>query len=339
MTVHKPNRRTFLRTTAGAAAATTFAAPFIAKGAAKYTLRIASLAPDGSDWDREFKRTRKEIEEKTEGAVEIKLFPGGVMGDEPTMIRKVRTGQLDGAAVTSVGLAQINKQVLVMQLPLLFKNTKQLDHVRDAMSPTFAKLFEEGGFKLGIWGDVGEIHLFTNKPVAVPDDLKSCKFWVWSADAVTKATAKAAGVNGVELDVPDVLPSLQTGLIDAFSASPYAAIALQWYTKATHVTNLKLAMGIGASVMSLDKWNAFEDDIKAVFNEVLAASQPRLLKRIRKANAKAASTLQSKGITVVEPEDIVGWSSVAITVRNKLTGTLFPKDLLAEIDRHIKASK
>jgi TRAP-type C4-dicarboxylate transport system substrate-binding protein len=339
MTLPKPNRRTFLKTTAGAAAATTFAAPWIAKGAPKHTLRIASLAPEGSDWHKEFVRTREDIEEQTEGAVEIKLYPGGVMGDEPAMIGKVRTGQLDGAAVTSVGLAQINKAVLVMQLPMLFRSESQLHKVRDKMSPTFEKLFEEGGFKLGIWGDVGPIHLFTNKAVAVPNDLKGTKFWVWDADEVTKATAKAAGVSGVELDVPDVLPSLQTGLIDAFSASPYAAIALQWYTKATHVTNLKLAMGIGASVMSLDKWNALEDDIKEVFNKVLAESQPRLRKRISRANAKAATTLEAKGITVVEPEDIVGWSTVAITVRNKLTGKLFPKSLIDEIDGHIKASK
>ncbi len=339
MTLYKSNRRTFLKTTAGAAAATTFAAPWIAKGAAKHTLRMATLAPEGSDWAREFDATASALNQLTDGAVEIKIYPGGVMGDEPAMIKKVRTGQLDGAAVTSVGLAQINKSVLVMQLPMLFKNEKQLDYVRAKMSPTFEKLFLDAGFTLGVWGDVGKIHLFTNKPVAVPSDLKGCKFWVWGADEVTKATAKAAGVSGVELDVPDVLPSLQTGLIDAFSASPYAAIALQWYTKATHVTNLNLAMGIGASVMSADKWNALDDDIKEVFKKVLAESQPRLLKRIRKANAKAASTLQKKGITVVEPEDMVAWSSVAITVRNQLTGKLFPKSLIDEIDGHIKASK
>lgn len=339
MTLSKPNRRTFLKTTAGAAAATTFAAPFIAKGAFLHELSFASLAPEGSDWDKEFKRTRKEIEEGTAGAVKIRLYPGGVMGDEPAMIRKVRTGQLTGAAVTSVGLAQINKAALALQLPLLFKDTKTLDRARAAMSPTFDKLFEDAGFKRGIWGDVGEAYIFSQKPVAKPADLADSKFWVWSADGVMKETAKAAGVNGVELDVPDVLPSLQTGLIDAFTASPYAAIALQWYTKATHVTNLKLAMAVGASVISLEKWNSLEDDVKAVFDKVLAESQPRLLKRIRRANAKATATLQTKGITVVEPEDIVAWSSVAMTVKNKLTGKMFSKELMAEIDKHIKGSK
>ena len=339
MTLSKPNRRTFLKTSAGAAAATTIGAPFIAKGAFLHELSFASLAPEGSDWDKEFKRTRKEIEEATAGAVKIKIYAGGVMGDEPAMIRKIRTGQLTGAAVTSVGLAQINKAALALQLPLLFKNTKQLDYVRNAMSPTFAKLFEEGGFKQQLWGDVGEAYIFSQKAASKPADLKDSKFWVWNADFVMKETAKAAGINGVELDVPDVLPSLQTGLINAFTSSPYAAIALQWYTKATHVTNLKLAMAVGASVMSLEKWNSLEDDIKAIFEKVLAESQPRLLKRIRRANAKATATLQEKGITVVEPEDIVAWSSVAMTVKNKLTGKMFSKELMAEIDKHIKASK
>jgi TRAP-type C4-dicarboxylate transport system substrate-binding protein len=339
MTVHKPNRRTFIKSSAAVGAATTFGVPLLVKGAAEVTLRLASLAPEGSDWDKAFKTIRKEISERTDGRVALKMYPGGIMGSEKAMIRKIRTGQLDGAAVTSVGLAQIDKQLLVMQLPFLFKDEKQLDRVREKMQPRFEKLYEAAGFRHGINGDVGRIHLFTNTPVAEPSEIKKCKMWVWSEDAVTKETAKAAGVNGVELDVPDVLPSLQTGLIDAFTASPYAAIALQWYTKATHVTNLTLAMGIGASVLSLKKWNSLDDETKQIFTDVLTENQPKLLKRIRRANTKAAATLEKKGMHVVPPQGIEKWSSIAITVRNKLTGKMFPQDLLDEIDGHIKASK
>ena len=332
----KPSRRTFVKTTAAATAAASFGFPFIAKGAPEHEIKIATLAPDGSDWAKEFKRNRSLIEERSGGRVKIKIYAGGVMGDEPTMIRKIRTGQLHGAAVTSVGLGVIDKRLLVMQMPLMFKNTKQLDYVRDKMQPTFDSYYESAGFKHGQNGDVGEIYLFTNTKVQTPDDLKNVKLWVWDADFVTKATARAAGVNGVELGVPDVLASLETGLIDGFPASPYAAIALQWYAKASYVTNLKLSMGIGASVMSLDKWNALDDDLKAIFNEVSAESQSRLLSRIRRANAMAVKTLQKKGLSVVEPQAIDAWTGVADKVRQSLVGSAFPADLVAKLDGHLK---
>lgn len=341
MTAPKPTRRKFLKTSAVASAAAgsaTLGAPLIAKGAAKHTIKIATLAPDGSSWHKAFKKLSRSVKETTEGAVDIKIYAGGVMGDEPAMIRKVRTGQLDGAACTSVGLGEINKQVLMLQLPLLFDSYKRLDYVREKMAPTFASLFEKGGFHIGSWGDVGFLYLFTNSPVKTPLDLKSLKFWVWDADFVTKATAKVAGVNGVELGVPDVLPSLQTGVINAFAASPYAAIALQWYTKAAYVTNLRLAMGVGASVISAKTWGSLDDEYKEVINEANKDIYGSLLKRIRRDNKKAVQTLQDKGIKVVEPEDFAAWTDVAIRVKKALVGKEFDEALVAEMEGHIKAA-
>src|SRR6188768_1388205 len=152
----RPTRRRFIHATAAASAALTFGAPFIARGASK-KLRIATLAPKGSSWAKAFEKTAREVKEKTDGEVEIKIYDGGVMGDEGAMIRKMRHGQLDGAAVTSVGLGKINAQMLMLQLPLLFKDYAQLDYVRAQMSTTFEAMLEAEGFKFGAWGDVGWI--------------------------------------------------------------------------------------------------------------------------------------------------------------------------------------
>jgi TRAP-type C4-dicarboxylate transport system substrate-binding protein len=335
MTLTKPTRRTFLRTSTAAAGVAAIGAPLIAKGASKTTLKIATLAPDGSSWAKAFKMIARELKKRTDGRVAMSIYAGGSMGDEASMIRKCRTGQLDGAAVTSVGLGEINKQVLMMQFPMLFSNYKQVDRVRERMKPRFEKLFADGGFQLGNWGDVGFLYPFSNTPVATPSDLRSTKFWVWDADPVTKVTAEVAGVNGVELSVPDVLPSLQTGVIDACASSPYALISLQWYSKIKYVTNLRMAMGVGASVISQKSFDKLSDDDKQALLDVSNEYGAKLIKRIRRDNKKAVSTLVEKGVQVVEPTNMSEWKAIAKGVRKKLVGSTFDADLVAEMDSYL----
>jgi TRAP-type C4-dicarboxylate transport system substrate-binding protein len=323
-----PTRRRFIRTTVAASAAAAFGAPYIARSAnAKKTLRLATLAPDGSSWHQAFMDTAREVFKRTNEQLEIVIYAGGTMGDEAAMVRKMRHGQLDGGAITSVGLGEIDKQLLAPQIPMLFKDEKQLHYVRDKMSATFEGLLDGGGFKLGAWGDVGPIYIFSNTPVKTPDDLKSTKPWVWDTDPVSKAVMSVIGVNAVELGVPDVLPSLQTGLIDAFTNSPYGAIALQWYSKATYVTNLKLSFGIGGSVLTTKAWNDLDPSFQQVLTDVTKEKYGELVEKIKKANKKAIKSLKEAGITVVEPDDFMKWAAVAVQVREKLVkdGTIDAK--------------
>ncbi len=331
----KPSRRTFLKTGAAATAAAVVGAPWVAKASSKVVLRIATLAPKGSSWDNAFRASAREIKAATNGEVEIKVYAGAVMGDEQQMVRKMRTGQLDGAAITSVGLGEIDPQLLMLQLPLLFKNDKQLDYVRNAMMPTFEKRLADAGFMMGAPGDVGPLYVFSNTPVKVPSDIKATKMWRWDTDPITKKTMEIIGANAVPLGVPDVLPSLQTGLINAFTNSPYGAIALMWYTEVKHVTNLRLAMGIGASVLTLKAWNSLSSDAQAMLKRVTEESHGKLLKRIRKDNDAAVKALVSKGLKVVEPEKFSEWNDVAVRVRKELTGTLFDKALVDEMMGHL----
>ncbi|MEM6993468.1 MAG: TRAP transporter substrate-binding protein DctP [Myxococcota bacterium] len=330
----KPTRRSFVKTTAAASAATVFGVPLLAKAEPKFKIKIATLAPEGSSWHKAFKRVARLVKEKTDGEVIMKLYPNGVMGDEGAMVRKMRTGQLDGAACTSVGLGEINKQLLMLQLPLLFKNEKELDRVRLAMSDKFKQLLLDGGFVLNGWGDVGRIFLFSNTPIKVPSDAARTKMWVWDTDPVSKEVMKVAGVNAIPLGVPDVLPSLQTKVIDAFGAAPYAAIALQWYSKAAYVTNLSLSMGIGGSVLTEKTYNKLSPYHEAM-KEISEATYTSLLKRIRKDNKKSMKTLTEKGIQVVQPENMPKWIAMAEQVRKNLTGPVFKESLIDEMMGHL----
>ncbi len=319
-----------------AAAAVTFGAPWIVRAAPKHKLRIATLAPVGSTWHKTFTKVAREVRTQTEGAVEIKVYAGGTMGDESAMIRKMRIGQLDGAAVTNVGLGFIDKQVLMLQLPLLFRTYEELDRVRDAMSDEFEARIEKEGFVLdGNWGDVGFAYLFSQTPVRRPDDVKKTKMWVWGSDPMTKQIVDKTGVNPVHLDLPDVLSALQTGLVDAYLNSPYGAIALQWYTKSSYVTDLKLAMMVGGSVLRARSWEALSPEHQDTLRRIVTPANLELRKKVRRANAKAKLALVDRGITVVEPEDFAQWQRIGKDVRDALTGSVFDEALVAKMMDHL----
>jgi TRAP-type C4-dicarboxylate transport system substrate-binding protein len=319
----------------GLAALFAFANPAFADKP-KYELKIASLAPKGSSWMKSFERTNREIKKATGGEVALKIYGGGVMGDEGAMVRKMRTGQLDGAAVTNVGLGDIAPSLLVLQLPLVFKNYGELDYVRDKMSPRLTKILEKNGFVLLHWGDVGFNYIFSNSPVKKPGDIKKTKMWVWDADPISKTVMEVAGVNGVMMGVPDVLPSLQTGVVDAFNNSPYGAVALQWHSKAKYVTNLKVAMVIGGLVMSKKSWEEIPEKHRKAIRKITAKNGKTLLKQIRKDNQQAIGTIKKSDIKLVQPAAINSWLSVAKKVEKQLTGEIFPASLVAEMKKHLK---
>jgi TRAP-type C4-dicarboxylate transport system substrate-binding protein len=305
--------------------------------AAKYELKIASLAPKGSSWMKSFEKTNREIKKATNGEVALKIYGGGVMGDEGAMVRKMRTGQLDGAAVTNVGLGDIAADLLVLQLPLMFKNYRELDYVREKMSPTLEKILADKGFVLLHWGDVGFNYVFSNTPVHVPSDLRQTKFWVWDADPISKKVSEVAGVNGVLMGVPDVLPSLQTGVLDAFGNSPYGAVALQWHTKAKYVLNLKVAMVIGGLVVSKKSFDKIPAEHQAKILEISKKNGVDLLSQIRKDNQNAIKTIQGSDIQLTKPKEIKVWLKLASDVEKQLSGKLFPASLVKEMKGHLAA--
>lgn len=307
-----------------------------AETSTSYELKVASLAPEGSTWAKAIERMDRRIRQRTDGQVRLQLYPGGVMGDEPAMVRKMRSGQLDGAAVTNTGLSKIAPEVLVLQLPLLFKNWEEVDHVREAMSERFESLLEENGFTLLSWGDVGFNYLFSKTRIQSPDDLKSVKFWVWESDPVMKKVVEVADVNAVPLTVTDVLPSLSTGVIDAFSNSPYGAVSLQWYTRADYVTNLKLGVVVGGLVIRNESIADLPEEHRRAVLEVTEDVEGEMLAQIREDNEKAIQTIQSTGVDVVQPKSMEAWRGLAEQVRSSLAGELFPASLLETIRGHLE---
>jgi TRAP-type C4-dicarboxylate transport system substrate-binding protein len=301
----------------------------------KIELRIATLAPDNSQWTDTLDKAADEIKDKTNGRVTLKYFKGGQQGDERDYIRKIKVGGLDGAAVTAVGLAMIDESIRVLELPMMFQSVEELDYVADKMWPYFAKKFEKKGFRLNDRGEVGWIYFLSKDKVENLSDLKGMKLWVWGDDTLVGHTFKKLALNGVPLGVPEVDPALTSGKITACYSSPYAAVALQWYTKVKYMTSMPMSFAIGATVISNDAYKKLSaDDVKKI-EEISKANAKKLRKVIRKANEDAKGTMAKKGVTVVQtPAAMVDdFTKQAQEVWKELVGKIYTQD---ELDMVIK---
>lgn len=263
-------------------------------------LRIATLAPSGSPWMEVLDKAAAEIKTKTSGRVTMKYFEGGQQGDERDFVRKIKLGQLDGAAVTAIGLGMIDKSIRVLELPMMFQSAEELDYVADKMWPYFQKKFEKEGFKLNDRGEVGWIYFLSKNKVESLNDLKGQKLWMWGDDQLVGAMFKKMGLNGVPLGVPEVDAGLTSGKINAAYGSPVAAVALQWYTKVKYMTSMPMSFAIGATVFSTDSLKKISAEDQKTLEDIGKANAKKLRKVIRKANEDAKGTMTRKGITVVQ---------------------------------------
>jgi TRAP-type transport system periplasmic protein len=275
-------------------------------------------------------KAANEIKEKTTGRVILKYFEGGQQGDERDFVRKIKLGQLDGAAVTAVGLSMIDESIRVLELPTMFQSVEELDYVADKLWPYFQKKFEKKGFRLQDRGEVGWIYFLSKNKVEKLADLRDQKLWIWGDDQLVGAMFKKLGLNGVPLGVPEVDGNLTSGKIDACYGSPLAAVALQWYSKVKYMTSMPSSFAIGATVVSLDSLKKLSaEDTKAV-EDISRANAKKLRKVIRKANEDAKGTMSRKGVTVVQtPIAMVDEITKKSTeLWNELAGKIYSKEEL-----------
>jgi len=305
--------------------------------AAQTVIKLATLAPEGSSWMNLFHEWARNVESHTAGKVKVKFYAGGVAGDERDAVRKMRLGQLNAAAVTAIGLGLIQSEVRVLELPMLVKSYAELDHVRNAMDADIRKKFEEKGYVLLGWGDVGPVHIFSNTPLKSKADLTQTKLWAWTDDPIVKTMFKQLGSNGVPLGVPDVLTSLQTGLINACYGSPLSMVALQWYTKVKYMTSLQLSQAIGATVITKRDWDKLGAPEQKILLDDSKAMQDKLLKTIRADNDKALASIKAAGVQVVEtpPAMVKEFEEQAILLRPILEKdpVVYSHDFRAKVEK------
>jgi len=300
--------------------AAAFALAAIPAGAA--TIKIATVAPDGTSWMREMRASAEAIKTKTEGRVEIKYYPGGVMGDDATVLRKIKIGQLQGGAFTGGEATVIAKDAEIYTVPFLFRSQDEVDKVRAKVDPLLKEQFRKNGFELlGISGG-GFAYLMSTRDIKTRDDLKSAKVWVPQGDEVAELTFKAAGVTPIPLPLSDVYTSLQTGLIDTAANTPSGAIAFQWHTKIKHVVDLPVIYVVGELAVDKKSFDALSAADQKIVGDEMGGAFDRLDKQARTDNASAREALKAQGISFTAPSDAErkNWESVGADATRQLSG-------------------
>jgi TRAP-type transport system periplasmic protein len=280
------------------------------------TIKIGSLAPDGSAWYNALRDMGEEWERVTDGKVKINIYPGGVAGDEVDMVRKMRIGQLHAAAITDVGLSSIISEINAFQMPMMFNSYGELDYVRDKLAPKLEELLENKGFIVLNWGDAGWVHIFSQKPVIYPNDLKiqNQKIFVWAGATESFNAWKAAGFHPVEVASTDMFMSLQTKLINAFPTTPLIALSYQYFALAKNMSDLPYAPLSGATIITKEKWEQIPADIRPELLKAARSSGERLRKQVRDMDNEAIKVMEKHGLIIqpIPPEARKEWRDMTV---------------------------
>jgi TRAP-type C4-dicarboxylate transport system substrate-binding protein len=304
----------------------------------QFTIKFATLAPEGSTWMKVMKEFDQSIRKESGGRLGFKIYGGGVQGDEKDVLRKIKLGQLHSAGITGNGMTSIAKNVRILDSPFLFRSYDEVDQAYQAFDKEFKQAFEDNGYVNLGWAEVGFIYVFTNTPVTTPADMKGVKMWIWEGDPIAEAAFKAMNVSPIPLSITDVLTSLQTNLIDGVYISPYAAIALQWFTRVKYMLDLPLADASGAVVVSKKKFDELSPDLQEILLRNGKKYMQELTRLSRQENSKAIVTLKENGVTLVEPSSaqaIESYDEIGRKTRRMLVGKLFPEELLNRLEQTV----
>jgi TRAP-type C4-dicarboxylate transport system substrate-binding protein len=278
------------------------------------TLKIATLAPEGSAWMREMRAAAEAVEEQTDGRVRLKFYPGGVMGNDKTVLRKMRAGQLHGGAFTSGSIASVYPNLELYGIPLLFRSREEVDYVRARMDETMVEGMEAVGLVALAINDQGFAYLMTQEPAREVADLEGAKVWIQEGDTMSQTAFEAAGVSPVQLSLADVYTALQTGLVDTVAAPPMGAIALQWHTRVNYVTDVPLSYLTGTLVIDSRAFEKLRPADQKVLRDVVAATAARMDRETREGEQDAREALRAQGIEFVSPatpEEVERWHEIA----------------------------
>ncbi|MFL2547461.1 MAG: TRAP transporter substrate-binding protein DctP [Candidatus Rariloculaceae bacterium] len=272
-------------------------------------IKVATVAPDGSGWMREMRAGAEVIRERSEGRVTIKFYPGGIMGNDSQVLRKIRVGQLQGGAFTGGGLGERYSGFNIYGIPLLFRSLDEVDYVRERLDADLEVGLREAGFTSFGFIEGGFAQMMANEPISSIDDMRRRKVWSPEGDPIGFRVLEAMGLSPVVLPPTDVLTGLQTGLLDVVAASTVVALVLQWHTKVKYVTDLPIAYALGIFAIDnrvFDRLSAADQElVRGVMSGVMAS----LDAQTRTDNLEAEAVLRDAGIEFVpvHSDQIPGW--------------------------------
>jgi TRAP-type C4-dicarboxylate transport system substrate-binding protein len=292
----------------------------------RLVVRMATLVPGGSIWDRNLKQMASEWTKASNGRVTLTVFPGGSLGDEREVVRRMRFENPQAAALTVVGLAEIDPAFNVFTSPFFFDSYDELYYVIEKMTPTLTARLDQRNLVLLAWGHGGWAQVFTTKPVRTLADLKGIKLFTSAGDERMVQWYKANGFQPVALAMTDILTSLTSGMIEGMPAPPAAANAFQWFRQTKFMLDLGIAPVVGAVVVTKPTWNKLPEADRAAFLASAQAMEQRLEVEIPNQDTASIAEMQKRGLTVVKAEG-PEWRTVAQQFSSSMRESMVPADV------------
>lgn len=313
-----------------ALASLAFAAP---ASAADVTIKFATLAPENTVWYRALKEMGDKWTELSDGKVVVKIYAGGVIGNETAMVRKMRIGQLHGGQITNLGLKDYDPGPQALQMPVMIRDYEELDYLMEKMGPGFESKLSANGIEVLNWGDAGWVHVFANAPLSTPDQCKNHKIYAFDGEPEATKMFSTFGFEPVVLGATDVLPSLQSGLINAFPSTRLGALSLQWFALAPHMLDVPWAPLMGATVITNDAWAAIPAEFHEQFKKVAGEIGASMTTEIRRQDEKAVTVMKKFGLTVHSVDETTRkqWEALGAKTWPHLRGTMVPADVFDEM--------
>lgn len=267
------------------------------------TIKVALVTPDGSTWTNTIRDMATELKKKSNGAVKLKIYPGGIKGDEMDVLRQMRANRLHASGFSGVGMGIILPQIRILEAPLLFKNYAEIDHVKARLFDQFAAEFEKKGYVLLGFAEAGFVYFYSKKSLKGPEALKSVKMWAWKGDPVAETFLKTFGIRTYPLHLADVNTGLETGMIDSFYSPPLAAVAFQWTTRVEHILDYPMVNSTGALLVSKRTFYRLSEENRKLLKTISLKYCTRLVDQTRQENKAALTVLTESGIQVDTPTE------------------------------------
>ncbi len=309
----------------------------LSDAAPAHVLKIATVAPAGSAWALKLEALKKQVQEVTDGKVQLRLYLGGVMGDDKDVLFKVKVGQLHGGGFMGAGTCMVCPAAKALMLPLTFQSEEEVDAVMERMQPHLEEESLRNGYVALGWTEIGFTYLYSTRPVGNLQDLRGAKPWMPADSPELVALFSVGRIHAVELGAVDVLTSLQTGIIETVYAPPLAAVAMQWFTKVKYVTDLRILYTFGGLFVSRAAWEKIPEDLRAKIAKACHEQTGDFKKQVRKSNAEALDVMKRNGIQMVQPspEDLQEFKSVAAAAAVKLQEGSFPSKAWKQVEQYL----
>jgi TRAP-type transport system periplasmic protein len=303
---------------------------------ADVVIKLGTLAPNGSTWHTLLKEMGQKWEQASGGKVKLRIYPGGVLGNEGDMVKKMRIGQLQAAALTTIGLHDIAPEAQAVDMPMMIDSWPVYDYVMDRMAPKLERVIEAKGYVVLGWSEVGFVRFFSTKKFSSLPELQGAKMFCWEGDPASAEAWRAGGFHPVVMSSTDIVPGLQTGLIDTVALAPLYAYSSRMFERAKYMLDVPWALLTGGTVVRKDEWDKVPAELRPKLIEISREYNKKVAMEVRRMDGEALENMTKQGLVVVKPIDPAAFAKAAQKAESVVRGKVVPAETFDEVKKLVE---